>query len=455
MMKTNRYIIGSFLVVLLTSLVMVSCTDSYLGIEQVETDSAKPEKIIVNQVTPKSGSLEIQFTLPKGNPNISQIVASYLNQQGKKVEFKVSRYSASILVEGLTGTDEATIELRCVTASGIESDITLVNAAPLLSPIELALSSMKIEPAFGGIKVGWQNSNANPFIIHVLAEDMLEKGVISLVEDPTKTIYTRDSVKTFAYVRQYPAQEKKFGFVVSDKWGNRTDTLITLVTPYKEEEIDYRLVKAVTFFNPTLFAGSRDYALYAINAATGLQNDGNSHAAGNAPQTIFNGVKTGNLFLGYKFVKNLANPDPASRITVDDFFLTFNLNMNVRLNRIKIFPRTGLVYTYTRSSVKRFRIWGTNDANAQKWTKFPDTWTLIGEYVGKMPVNLSSLTAEEIEYFNLNQEYSISEDNVNPDARPTEPFRYMRIQLMETYNKNEAFYTINEFQMFGNILNYY
>lgn len=453
-MKMNKYI-GFLLVAVTTSMGMVSCTKSYLGIEQVKTDSSKPDKVIVNEVIAKSGALDIQFTLPKGNPNISQIVASYINNQGKKVEFKVSRYSSSILVEGLTGTNEVNIDLVAVTSSGIVSDITVVKAAPLLSPIELALNSLKIEPAFGGLKVEWQNLNANPFIIHVLAEDVLQKGVVSLVEDPTKTIYTRDSLKTLAYVRQYPSVEKKFGFVVSDKWGNRTDTLITFVTPYKEEEVDYKLVKAVTFFNPTLFNGSRDYDTYAINPATGLQNDGNSHAAGNAPQTIFNGVKTGNLFYGYKFVKNLSNPDPSTRITVNDFYLTFNLNMNVRLSRVKIYPRTALVYTYTRSSVKRFRIWGTNDANAQKWVKFPDTWTLIGEYVGKDPVNLASLTAEEIQWFNENQEYSISEDNVNPNAHPTEPFRYMRIQLMETYNRNEAFYTINEFQMFGNILNYY
>src|SRR5690606_25858310 len=125
------------------------------------------------------------------------------------------------------------------------------------------------------------------------------------------------------------------------------------------------------------------------------------------------------------------------------------------LNRLKIYPRTGLAYTYSRSSVKRFRIWGTNDANTQRWEKFPETWTLIGEYVGREPVNLGSLTDDEIDWFNNNQEYTINEGNVNPDARPTESFRYMRLQLMESYNANEAFYTINEFQMFGEVLNTY
>lgn len=449
----NKYK-NSLWVALISSMLIVACVDSYMGIEQVKTQSGNPEKITINEVIPKSGTLEVHFTLPTGNPNIDQVVASYINKRGNKMEFKVSRYSSSILVEGLTGTDEVTVELICIDSSGNKSDITFVKAAPLISPIELALNNMTVEQAFGGVKVKWQNLNAHQLAIHILTEDTLQKGVASLVEDPKKTIYTTDSVNTYAYVRQYPSTEQKFGFIVSDKWGNRTDTLNTLITPYKEEEIDYKLIKAVTFFNPTLYAGSRNYETYAINAATGLQNDGNSHSAANAPQTMFNGVRSGNLFYGYKFVKNLSDPDPSKRTIVHDFYVTYDLNMSVRLSRVKIYPRTGLVYTYKRSSPKRFRIWGTNDANNERWAKFPGSWTLIGEYVGKDPVNGESLTPEEIVYFNENQEYSISEDNVNPTAHTTEVFRYMRLQLMETYNYNEAFYTINEFQMFGDIQSY-
>lgn len=450
----NRYIF-LFFIAMIYSLLLVTCVDSYSGIEQIKTHSVKPEKITVNQVISKSGALEIHFTLPKGNPNIAQVVASYINKQGKRMEFTVSRYSSHILVEGFTGTKEMNVEMICVDSSGNESDVTVVKAAPLLSPVELALNTMKAEPAFGGIKVEWKNSNANPFIIHVLVEDSLQKGIVSFVEDPNKAIYTSDSVNTFAYVRQYPSIEKKFGFSVSDKWGNRTDTLISFLTPYKEEEIDYSRVKAVTFFNPTIFAGSRDFGTYGINPATGIQNDGNAHGAAHVPQTIFNGIKTGNLFYGYKFVENLANPDPAKRTIIHDFYLTFDLNMSVRLSRVIIYPRTALVYTYKRSSPKRFRIWGTNDANNERWIKFPETWTLIGEYVGRDPVNPDNLTPEEIDFFNNNQEYTINEGNVNPNAHPTSPFRYMRLQLMESYNYNEAFYTINEFQMFGDVIEYY
>ncbi|MEC3880518.1 DUF5126 domain-containing protein [Parapedobacter sp. 10938] len=437
------------------SLLLTGCNDTYLGVEQLKTDGDAPGELVVGEVTPHAGALEIKFTLPKGEPDIAQVVASYTNKRGELMEFTASRYSATILVEGFTGTDEVTVALVCVDGSGNRSGETIVSAAPLLSPVEQALTTMTVEPAFGGVKVDWENKSAQPFAIHILTQDTLQKGVASLQEDPSKTIYNSDSANTTAYVRQYPSIEQEFGFVISDKWGNRTDTLIHSLVPYKEVEIDYNKVEAVSFFNPTLYAGSRDYGTYGINPATGIQNDGNSHGANFSPQTMFNGIATGNRFYGYKFVKNLDDPDPANRETVHDFYLTFDLNMDVRLSRVKIFPRTALVYTYTRSSVKRFRIWGTNDANAQRWEKFPETWTLIGEYVGREPANLASLTDEEIEYFNTQQEYAIAEGNVNPEGQPTESFRYMRIQLMESYNANEAFYTINEFQMFGEVLNTY
>src|SRR5690606_1200981 len=148
----NRYI-SSCLIAMACCMGMVSCSESYLGIEQVKTNDNAPEKLTVDQVIPKAGALEIHFTLPKGNPNISQVVATYFNKQGEEVEFKVSRYSSSILVEGLTGTDDVNIELVCIDASGNVSDATSVNVAPLLSPVEHALSSMKVIPAFGGVKV--------------------------------------------------------------------------------------------------------------------------------------------------------------------------------------------------------------------------------------------------------------------------------------------------------------
>src|SRR5690606_12154352 len=104
---------------------------------------------------------------------------------------------------------------------------------------------------------------------------------------------------------------------------------------------------------------------------------------------------------------NLSDPDPANRVFVEDVFITYDLNMDVRLSRILVIPRPTSTYLYNRSSPKRFRIWGTNDENSERWSKFPEKWTLIGEYVSPEPVNRDALTQEEIDYFINNNEFSI------------------------------------------------
>src|SRR5690606_10621648 len=104
-----------------------------------------------------------------------------------------------------------------------------------------------------------ENKQGQPFAIHVLTEDELQLGVKVLMEDASKTVYSKDSSNTAVYLRQYDSFEQKFGFVLSDKWGNRTDTVITMVTPYKEEIIDYNLIKAVTYFNPSYGTAGKDY----------------------------------------------------------------------------------------------------------------------------------------------------------------------------------------------------
>lgn len=429
--------------------------NSYLGIEQIDLDTGKPEKLTVNKVVPLAGGLEIYFSLPSGNPNHSQVVATYRNKAGRQTEFKVSRYSNKILVEGFYGIDEVIVELAVVDESGNRSDVTYVKEKPLLSPVEIARNSLNASAAFGGVKLDWDNAQALPFAIHVLTEDEIQKGMKTLIEDPSKTIYSSDSINTSIYIRQYDNVEQKFGFVLSDKWGNRTDTLIQLITPYKEDIIDYNRVEAVNYFNPTYGTTSKDYEEFGVDPITGIPNDATTHSASFAPSTMFNGVTTANNFLARKFYIQPPGGSTSERKYVDDVYVTFDLRQDLRLSRVQIYPRPSSSYLYSRSSVKRFRIWGTDDNNMTRWSKFPEGWTLIGEYVGKMPANTASITQEETDYFYNRQEYAIAEDNVNPEASTTASFRYMRLQLMESYTKNENFYTINEFKMFGEIIKTY
>ncbi|MDR2282636.1 MAG: DUF5126 domain-containing protein [Sphingobacterium sp.] len=448
----QRYITYAF-IMLTSSLMLLSCMDSYMGLEKLSISSEKPGKLTVDKVEPKSGGLEIYFTLPKGNPNSVQVIATYRSKLGNTVEFKASRYSNVILVEGLTGTDEVAIELVSMDESGNRSDVVVVKEKPLLSPVEIARQSLLAIPAFGGVKLTWENDDAQAFAIHVLTEEEIQKGVVKLMEDPSKRVYSSSSKNTAVYLRQYGDFEQKFGFVLTDKWGNRTDTLVQLITPYKEEIIDYKLVKAVSNFNPTYGTAGLDYALKGVDPVTGIQNDGTAHSATFQPQTMFNGITAANEYLAYKFFVQQAGSTAKSY--VQDLYATFDLNQDLRLSRVQVYPRPNASYLYTRSSVKRFKIWGTNDANTSRWSRFPDGWTLVGEYVGKMPVFPSAITDEERDYFYNKQEFSIVDDNINPEAKPASSFRYMRLQMMEAYTATETFYTINEFKLFGEVLKKY
>ncbi|MFD2553576.1 DUF5126 domain-containing protein [Sphingobacterium tabacisoli] len=448
----QRYITYAF-IMLTSSLMLLSCMDSYMGLEKLSISSEKPGKLTVDKVEPRSGGLEIYFTLPKGNPNNVQVIATYKSKLGNTVEFKASRYSNVILVEGLTGTDEVAVELVSMDESGNRSDVVVVKEKPLLSPVEIARQSLLAIPAFGGVKLTWENNEAQAFAIHVLTEEEIQKGVVKLMEDPSKRVYSSSSKNTAVYLRQYGDFEQKFGFVLTDKWGNRTDTLVQLITPYKEEIIDYKLVKAVSNFNPTYGTAGLDYALKGVDPVTGIQNDGTAHSATFQPQTMFNGITAANEYLAYKFFVQQAGSTAKSY--VQDLYATFDLNQDLRLSRVQVYPRPNASYLYTRSSVKRFKIWGTNDANTSRWSRFPDGWTLVGEYVGKMPVFPSAITDEERDYFYNKQEFSIVDDNINPEAKPASSFRYMRLQMMEAYTATETFYTINEFKLFGEVLKKY
>lgn len=447
----NKYI--SYITILLFfSFIMITCSDSYMGVEQVNIDSTRPDKVIIVETVPMAGALEIHFSLPKGNEDITEVVASYYDKNGKMREFSVSRYSSKILVEGFTGTDEVTVELISVDSSGNKSDVTYVKESPLLSSVELAFKSLNVTSTFGGVKIEWQNPSGNLLAIHVLTEDNVDKYETTLEEDPTKIIYTTDSLKTFFSLRPYDARVQKFGFQISDKWGNRTDTLILSLTPLKEERLDYNRVVALTTFNPTYNSMNQDYNKFGVDPVTGIKNDATYHNSTTyGPKTFFDGQTTAQQAYFHKFIKNYNDPDPVNHEIVHTVYSTFDLKCDIKISRFLLFQRTNYTYHYNRSSPKRFRFWGTDNSNPNWSTKFPETWTLIGEYVGVEPSDRNNLTPEEVTFFMENNEFLADEDNVNPDARPSSSFRYLRIEWLETYNKNEPYYTLNELQMFGDI----
>ncbi len=453
MRKINKNI-KIFSVALVSALILATCADSYLGLEKIQTDTEPPGKVTVNEIVPKSGALEINFTLAKGDSDIAQIIASYMNKHGEKMEFAVSRYASSVLVEGFTGTNEVKVDVVCVDNSGNISEVTVVNESPLKSPIEIALESLEVSVAFGGVKINWENLTGNLLVIHTLTDDTMQvKGETVFIEDPSKRIYTRDTAvsKTFAYIRQYPDTEQKFGFLFSDKWGNSSDTLSDYFTPFREDVIEHEHINVLDWFDYQYTRGQkRDLDTDGIDPVTGIQKDGLFYAGGYGPHTLFDGNTSRGQFWCLRFSKTPdggGDPEPWPIS-----YATYDLEVDTRLSRMKLYWRPN--NEYRGGSVKHFRLWGTDDNNADRSSKFPEGWFIVGEYVAKDAVDKNNITPEEWE-FATGMDIDILDDNVNPDADATKNFRYLRIEMMESYGHNEWVYTWNEMFLWGQIKNKY
>lgn len=450
MKRVNKYI-KVLSVALITSLAAISCADTYLGLEQQQTDTVPPQMPNIDNVISKSGAVEIHFSLAKGDADITQVIASYTNQRGQKLEFTASRYSSSILVEGFYGTDETTIDLVAVDNSGNVSETVIVKASPQPSPIEIAFQSLTAETGWGGVKIDWENTAGDLLIFDVLTEDTtVVVGDTLFVEDPSKRIYTRemDEDKTITTVRTFPPFEQKFGFVISDSWGNRSDTLVSYVTPIEEFPVDHNYIEAVNWFNWQFTSGStKDFDTEGVNQATGVLNDGLFYNPGYGPKTLFDGSTAGAFYVA-KYTRNLGQADAE---LVDNVYCTYDLKVDTRLSRMELWWRSHLVYK--AHSVKHFRLWGTDDNNAEKDIKFPETWTLIGEYIVPDALDKNNITNEEKEAADGYQ-IAVLEDNVNENAEPTTTFRYLRIEMLDSFDDHSV-YTWNEMKLYGTRENKY
>src|SRR5690625_3246694 len=249
--------------------------------------------------------------------------------------------------------------------------------------------------------------------------------------------------EVFLTTNTYSIADAKYGGIVRVRTSyllgsNSIDTLTmeeyteTLIP--KERWIDFQKIEHLNVFNWQGESSNLNFEVHGTDPVTGIQNDGNTYNTTNfAPATLFNGNTTTNAFYGFKFEKE-------SGELVQSCFMTFDINHDIKLTKFKMYPRTANTYQYGNASVKRFKIWGTNDLNNTRFTEFPGNCTLIGEYVGPEPNDPNNLTEEEREYFLNHNEFDIINDNVNSDADPGKTFRYMRIELLESYDPNALFY---------------
>ena len=190
-----------------------------------------------------------------------------------------------------------------------------------------------------------------------------------------------------------------------------------------------------------------------LDAEKTFQKDAPFYAGWAGPATLFNGYKgPGGEFYCTKFTKNYNDADPDNDEYVPSAFISYDLRCDVKLGRFQVWWRD---YPWADGNVKRWRIWGTTDKNPSWRAKFPEGWDLVGEFQPKDPLNPGSPTDEEKEMWNNGIEFNVKDDNRNPEANPDAIIRYIRLEMIESYNNDLPHYVFNEMEFWGEIQNKY
>ena len=387
---------------------LVSCQEEYIG--QYPTDGQAPGQ--VTNVTTKSvfgGGVILSYTIPD-DPDLQGVKAVYTLDTGKEVSTMVSAYSREIMLEGFASPTEHTARLYSVDKSQNESEPVTVTFTPLRSPIFDVFESLKISSDFGGAKLTWENPEMKDVIVNV--SKAITEG--SDVQEDVQNFYSSAPAGE-GFIRGFDAVPVTFNVSISDKYGNKTETISQEVLPLYEEQIDGK-----TYW--TKWNGDPDipYRQYSKSYPITKLWDGKTMAASTSSNFFHTPA-------GYPFPVRF----------------TFDMRQVYKLSRMKVYQRGG-TWVYTHGNPKRFQVYGSLSPHASISAESPeDQWIFLGEFESFKPsgLPLGQYTPED------SDRGAGGEDFTFPIELATE-VRYIRFDVLETWGGTEMIH-ISELEMWG------
>jgi hypothetical protein len=390
-----------YLFFLVTTLITLSCGKALESHEPVSSNATVPAQVTAITVVNGNGNATIKYAVPV-DPNLAYVKAVYTITNGQQYEVKASYYSNSLLLEGYADTLEHDVKLYSVSRSEVLSAPTTVKIKPLVSPIWQVYNSIKVQNAFGGYNLTAVNATkANVSII------VTKKNVFDEYEaDNDKSVFTNvDSI--LSKVRGIDTTDHRYGFLVKDRWGNKTDTMYKVIKPLFE----------------TLLPKS-SFSAFVL--------------PGDAPQ-VTNGAALPYAWdgkLGWPFVsfteQAAGGPNP--------HMITFNTGTLARVSRVWIRPFPEGTRFYYLTTMKRFEIYGS--ANPSLNGALDASWTLLGSYTVTKPSGLPYGTDDANDQAIASAGFSWEVDVNAPKVK------YIRIRCLENFAGGTA-QSINELSVYG------
>lgn len=352
--------------------------------EPLVKNDNKPGILTNVKVENIQGGAKISYTLPN-DQDLLYVQAIFSSKSGEERIVKSSIYKNFVVLDGFADTDEYQVKLQTVNRAETPSDPVAATISPLTPPLQTLFSSMQVSADFGGVRYSFQNELGEEYVIHTLLKNEVGNWV------SVDKLYTKAKSRTYS-VRGLPAVERQFGFVILDRWKNRSDTLKATLLPLFEEELDKKLWRnaalATDFYTP----------FYSNRPISKIWDD-----------------KHGTL--DYFIAAGAPNVPPLPN------WFTIDLGKASKLSRMKINQYEGVgSYLFALGNPRKFEIWATNNPT-NDWAD----WTLLLECESIKPSGLpiGIRTAEDVAYGLAGEDYTF------PTGHP--PYRYIRFKLIETW----------------------
>lgn len=386
---------------------LLSCKEMEGYNEPVSTDKTKPG-IVTNVIVDNfSGGAHITYTLPNAE-NLLYVMAEYKINDEISRQTKSSYYADTITVEGFAESQEYEVTLYAVSRANVTSDPVTVKVFPETPYYKTVKSSVQISADFGGVNITANNPNRQPL------------GFILLEMDPTVEEFDvqdqhYDNAQEVAYsVRGYDTQPRKFGVYVTDRFGNRSDTIVQTIAPLFETILDKS--KFYTYNLP------RDTEIgYGWNLSNLWDEKTDGH----------DGWHT-----------NPGEPQP--------IYGTFGLGTLAQLSRFVMWNR-GEEFAYSHGNPKRFTLWGSDKDSPQE-AELPEEseeGTVVGDWINlgnfRFPDPPSGMPAGSA----TPQDIAFVEAGVNFNFSITNPkVKYLRLDITETWSGGD-FAHVMELSVYG------
>lgn len=364
----------------------------------------KPDAVSQYTTEAIPGGAIITYKVPAGT-DLRYVKATYTLNTGVVRESKSTIYKNTLLVEGFSKEGDYDITLRAVSVGEVESEAITVKITALRPVHELIIDSIKANnrmySTFGGINVDYQNETESNVVIRVMIKES-GKWV------STQTEYTKSKTGRIR-LRGFSPEEREFAVYVTDRWNNKSDTLIHSLTPLFETE-----------FSKSLFDE------FNLPGDTYKHHTGSSRAR--ALPVIWDGIQTkGNMFQSI-----------AGSVMPQHF--TWFMGVKAKLSRFVFYPdANSTAVTYGNTQPKIWELWGSNSPNPDG--SF-DSWTLVGTFYATKPSGLppGQVNDEDVKLAKSGEEFEI-----DPKA---EAYSYWRWRTLETWGGSTSI-VISEFSFFG------